>query len=1105
MIEEKVGFCSLCRSRCGTINLVENGRMIAVKPNPDHPTGKAICPKGRAAPEIAHSARRLTRPLRRTMPKGAANPGWREISWEEALAEISERLNRYRVESGPESVAFSVTSGSSSATSDSLDWIQRFVRSFGSPNNCVSTEICNWHKDVAHAFTFGCGMPTPDYANSELIILWGHNPANVWLAGADSIATGRKHGARLVVVDPRRSESARGADSWLRVRPGTDAALALGLARWLIEHEAFDQRFVTNWTNGPYLVRDDNGLLLRTGDIGLDGRSDDYVVWDEVIDGPRPSRATDATPRVRLRGKFNVAGQKGDIGCKTAFERLAEACSPYDLAAVEAITSIAAPAIEAFAQAIAAAKSISYHAWTGIGQSSNATQTERAIATLYALTGSFDKPGGNRRLPQLPVPPLHSMNLIPEATRRKALGFASRPLGPPAEGWITPADLYDAIIDERPYRVRALFGFGSNLLVSHPNPVRGKRALEALEFQVHCDLFMNPTAEMADIVLPVSSPWEHEALRIGFELNERAQGQVQLRQQIVPPVGESRSDMWIVFQLAKRLNLGEAFFHGDMEAGWNHQLKPLGLDVGTLRGHPQGIVLPLEYRAQKYRETGFATQTGKAELYSEPLLRHGYEALPVYKPPDDRRSATFPLRLFSANSGYFCHSQHRGITTLRKRRPEPSVALHPDLARALEIEMGDWVKISTGGGSFRSKARFDDELDPGTVLADYGWWESNPDLGLPGLFGTDPSALSANFNNAIADENRDPISGSLPLRSVACAIERFGQRSWQGYRPLIVTDIRLEGRDIVEVVLRSPEGEPLAPFHPGQFITLRLDGVSRSYSLIGAANELMQYRIAVKHVPGGVMSGMIVNGLRIGQTVDVQAPEGSFRLPLENEFPVVLIAGGIGITPFLSYLESLTGAEAEPSEIILHYACRDGRAFAFSQRIEMFKRKLPGLKVVTNFSQPRPGDICDVTGRFDPEKISNRLVAGRARFYVCATESMMNTTISALARRGVRPFEIFREKFSAAQVLPRGEWSARNLTFRKSNKTVVWSPGRGTILECAEAAGVVLPAGCRVGQCENCAVAVRSGEVAHLADVDVEDGTCLTCQAWPASDLVLDA
>ena len=183
-VSEKVGFCTLCRSRCGTLNRVENGRLVSVKALPSHPTGGAICPKGRAAPEIAHSSRRLQKPLRRTRPKTESDPGWREIEWDEALDEIAAQFDKIRRESGPEAVAFAVSSPSGTPMSDSFEWIDRFARVFGTPNHCNATEICNWQKDFAHAFTFGCGMPPGDYRNSDLVVLWGFNPANSWLAVA---------------------------------------------------------------------------------------------------------------------------------------------------------------------------------------------------------------------------------------------------------------------------------------------------------------------------------------------------------------------------------------------------------------------------------------------------------------------------------------------------------------------------------------------------------------------------------------------------------------------------------------------------------------------------------------------------------------------------------------------------------------------------------------------------------------------------------------------------------------------------------------------------------------------------------------------------------
>ena len=142
------------------------------------------------------SARRLKTPLRRTKPKDDADGGFVPISWDEALDEIAGKLQQFKQESGPQSVAFAVTSGSSSSISDSVEWVQRFIRGFGSPNICFSTEVCNWHKDHAHAFTFGCGIPAPDYRNAELILLWGHNPANVWLAQAEVISAAVARGCQ---------------------------------------------------------------------------------------------------------------------------------------------------------------------------------------------------------------------------------------------------------------------------------------------------------------------------------------------------------------------------------------------------------------------------------------------------------------------------------------------------------------------------------------------------------------------------------------------------------------------------------------------------------------------------------------------------------------------------------------------------------------------------------------------------------------------------------------------------------------------------------------------------------------------------------------------
>ena len=1096
---EKAGFCSLCRSRCGTINVFDNGRFVEVKPARGHPTGDAICPKGRAAPEIVHSARRLTHPLRRTKPKTSPDPGWVEISWDEALSEIAGRLTQYRKETGAESVAFAITSQSSSSISDSTDWIQRFVRLYGSPNNCFAVEMCNWHKDYAHAFTFGVGLQAPDYANSDLMVLWGHDPANSWLAQANAIGAARARGARLLVIDPHKSGSANNADVWCRIRPGTDGALALGLAKILIEREAYDIDFVRSHTNAPYLVREDTGLFLRGSDLGWTNEKS-YVVWSTAAHGPTAADTIDST--IALTAKVETHGKDGsNISCRTAFDFFREACAPYSPQAVSKICDIPAAQIEEIAELYASAKSVSYYLWTGLGQHTNATQTDRAVAILHALTGSFDAPGGNVLFAKHPARKISDMGLMEKAQSNKALGLDKRPLGPPNNGWVTSHDLCDAILDKRPYRVRALIGFGSNIVVSHPNPERSRAALETLDFQVHCDLFMNPTAELADIVLPVNSAWERESLRVGFEITQGAEELVQLRQKMLPSLGQSRSDMEIVFDLACRMGLGDEFFGGNIEAGWNHILEPVGITVAELRGKPEGIRKPLKQQHRKYKKTGFTTDTGKVEIYSELFRRNGYPAVPCYVPPRESLTAHHPYTLTTGNRGNFCHSQHRGIASLRRRSTDPEARIHPVLAAKKELKSGDWMTIETRIGRAQMRVRTDETVSPQVVVADYGFWQACPDLGLPGSRPGDPQGN--NYNNVISNDECDPISGSVALRSFACNIVLASRESWEGFRTLIVTARDVESKDVVSLTFAAEDAELLAPFRPGQYVTLKIGEHVRSYSLTSPVRPRpLEYRITVRNI--GPVSEMVTEQVKVGDRIDVRAPLGVFALPLRNEFPIVLVAAGIGITPFMSLLRTMTGDAAEP-HVTLYYCSRDMASQTFGPELIELARKLLNLTVVTHLTAPRAGDRYDVLGRVSAASIDPQLIASRARFYLCGPADMMRSMTAGLVAKGAMKFEIFQELFQSNATAVPSDAGPFEIRFARSNRTVTWSAQAGSILSCAEAAGLPLPNGCRVGQCESCTTQVVSGKVSHLVDVAIdEDGTCLTCQAVPSSDLVLD-
>ena len=363
-------------------------------------------------------------------------------------------------------------------------------------------------------------------------------------------------------------------------------------------------------------------------------------------------------------------------------------------------------------------------------------------------------------------------DLISAEQKAKGLEMVRRPLGPGRDGWVTSDAFYRAVLDGSPYKVRALMSFGTNMLVSHPGAALGRDALEALDFHAHADMFMNPSAAFADVILPVCSAWEREGLRAGFEIDQAAEELVQLRAPAVTPEGESRSDVWIAFQLASRLGLSDLFWNGDIDAGLGEMLAPSGVTLETLRAAPEGVRVPLEPAYRKYaiprngRPHGFATPSRRVEIYSQTFLDHGQAPLPEFVPPPGGEN--LPLVLTSAKSTLFCHSQFRQLQSLRKRQPHPVVEIHPDTAAERDIQNGDWVEIETGEGRVRAVARFAESLDPRVVVGQHGWWQACAELGLPS-YDLGPDGGSS-YNTLISAKDADPISGSVPLRSFTCEV-----------------------------------------------------------------------------------------------------------------------------------------------------------------------------------------------------------------------------------------------------------------------------------------------------------------------------------------------
>ena len=790
MTTERIpGFCALCRSRCGCVSVVEDGRLVAVEPDPSHPTGQHLCVKGRAAPELVYAPDRLLYPMRRTRPRSDPDAGWVRIGWEEALDWTAARMRAIADREGPEAVAFTVTTPAGTAISDGFPWINRLIRAFGSPNMIWGEELCAWHRDYATAFTFGADIGTPDFERTGCLLLWGHNPSSTYLPQATAVAEVAARGAALIVVDPRRAGAAARADQWLRVRPGTDGALALGLASVMLAEGRYDRDFVRDWTNGSLLVREDTGRLLAASDLSPDGHPGHWVAWDRgagraVAYDPAAGRFVERVVEPALTGPVACPTRGGGtVACVPAFEAYAALCRRYPPERVERITGVPAAQIVATARLLWERRPVAYFHWTGLEQHTNATQTVRALSLLYALTGCWDAPGGNVRPARPPINDLGSLALLSDKQRAKTIGLAERPLGPARHGWVTAADLYRAILHGTPYPVRGVVGFGANLLLSQPGAPVARAAVERLDFLVYADLFLTPTAAMADVVLPVATAWEREGLRVGFGPTQTGESFAQLRGPVVAPLGEARSDTWIVQELARRLGLGKTFFDGSEDAGHRFALEPSGVTLEELRAHPGGVRVPVEPRFKRYtapgadgRSAGFATPSRRVEIFSAELARHGQSPLPDYVEPAASPvsrpdlAARFPLRLTSAKVVQFCHSQQRSLPRLRRHSPDPQAEMHPDAAKARGIGPDDWIVVETPHGTMRARASLNGSLDPGVVWAQFGWWQACPPLGRPGYDTEGPG--SANYNALIDPEAADPVSGTVALRSYLCEVRR---------------------------------------------------------------------------------------------------------------------------------------------------------------------------------------------------------------------------------------------------------------------------------------------------------------------------------------------
>lgn len=361
---------------------------------------------------------------------------------------------------------------------------------------------------------------------------------------------------------------------------------------------------------------------------------------------------------------------------------------------------------------------------------------------------------------------------------------------------------------------------------------------------------------------------------------------------------------------------------------------------------------------------------------------------------------------------------------------------------------------------------------------------------------------------------------------------------WKGVRDFKVTRTVFEDQAklVRSFYLEPTDGEALPDYKPGQFLTFNLSvtdpetgaakDIVRCYSLSDAPGN-DHYRVSIKRVPAppgkpglppGLSSNHFHDHVTEGDVLAVKAPSGHFFLE-RGANPVVLIAGGIGITPMLSMLNATLKHESD-REIWLFYGVRNSFDHAMKAHFEALASVHSNFRLHVCYSDPLDEDTLGVdyqhAGFVDVTLLRQNLSFQIHDFYICGPRPMMESLVPALEDWGVPDQHIHYESFGPASItrasrkttpIEDAAQTPVNVTFSKSGKTIAWDGSDDTLLDFAEKHGITVDSGCRAGGCGCCQTRIESGEVAYIQapDYDPDAGSCLLCVSRPKHDLTLEA
>jgi len=646
--------CGICDSACGIRATVKDGVVRFLEGLPDDFQGQGkLCGKGAAGAGFLYDPDRLKYPMKRTNPRKGLNedPGFIRISWQEALDTIADRIKFYTARFGAESLLF--------ITRPRPDLWVRFMKALGVVNRVDHRDECYQTDIVVQKYTTGGKSWCNDFENSRYLLLFGFDMlTKTKLVHSHGILAAKERGAKIVFFSPHYNTTARIADEWYPIRPGSDLAVALAMIHVIVTENLFNQEFVDQFTNFRQYEKEIRAHFAQYTPEWAEGLSD---VPAEAIRRIAREFATQGPGIVPLHKKSLAANYM------------------------------------------------------------NATQLAHAISILNILAGTVDRPGGRYFPRTVPIPGVDAIYpppAYPKPVGRRVDGTDKLPLVREVDSG-SFSTLADGMLKKYPGMIKFAF-FNMYTVLGFPLPTQMEEALKTVEFTVVMDTLPTDTALLADIVLPSITYLEASDL-VPREYNAKMP-QVVVRQPVVAPMFEAKSIGWVAIELGKRVVPDYFRTpSGDWinpAALLDEKVKRAGLGSSFAEFKSVGIYT----KEQPFTpRTTFATPSGKCQIYVPEFAAKGYDPLPVWKPKAEQPSAEYPYYYLTFIPAIHRRNSTQNNPILHEMMPTNAAIISRTLAERLGIREGQMVRIRSRVGTIELPAHITETLRPDCVMVAHGF------------------------------------------------------------------------------------------------------------------------------------------------------------------------------------------------------------------------------------------------------------------------------------------------------------------------------------------------------------------------------------------------